>query len=662
MSTRTSLCGAGLLIVLVASAGHQTPVYAKEQSDDYVLTLRILPNASDHTLARIAEYGEPGRYEPSREETYKQIARMRYGVFNDQIAKLMRKFNPQLRSFDAKPQVTVVLPPGPVWSFKVHKELLKNSNVSQELVLLTGSAGTHNVPDFLAANPKVADMLERLPEGIKLMFPWVSQVVSFRLKREYVSRRAEIEQGLNRLRGVADARISPQPRAVPGFSEGVIASFPMVARPTKETTPFWPFTTWFWPGRQPTLLRKNTALIAVLDTGIPQVNENSPLPEAVLWRNSAEFPGNRKDDDASSCPDDIYGCNLLSSGTRGFPIDDDTEGTVHYHGTHVAGLLIGALLPENPRKQVQDSVQLMTLKVLDSAGNADIGATASALVYARRKKANIVNMSLQLYRLDPAVEDALDAGKNSDMLFVVAAGDKPEERVQGNLDQEDLEVYPAKYSKRMGLRDNLLTVAAHDAAGKLAPISNWGENTVDLAAPGVDVESLTPLNTQKTQKLSGTSQAAPIVSLTAALLWVEGITSAPGIKRRLVASVDYEPLLKGKVRSEGRLDIAKALAIDDDVVQLKSFDLVIGTLQNPAPLQLTALESPLDFGEVQKIIFNYSDNPGKADLILTFSQANGYRRFEQTLQIFPLRLKVEGTVREIQRSEALDLVPRYFRK
>lgn len=657
MIAQVSLLIAGLLFGFAITAQGQVDRASSQSTEDYELTLRILPNADYKTLARIAEFAEPERYQPSGQETYKQIARERYGVFNGDIRKLMRQFNPQLHSFSAKPHETVILPPGPHWSFQVESKLLTGSDPSQELLLRSGSAGRYNLRTFFEANPKLAKILDRLPAGVKLKIPYVAQVVSFRLKPEYASRRAEIEQTLNSLRAegkeqpvVIGARISPAGRLVPSLTEGHLASV-SVGRPS-AATPFWPYTSMFWQSRQIAFLHQNTALVAVLDTGIPRPDQESGLPTGVLWTNRDEIPDNYVDDDKSLCIDDIYGCDLLSGSTRGFPMDDNDEGEVTYHGTHVAGLLVGALLPNDARKQVQDSMRLMTLKVVDSRGSVDIGATASAIVYALDKHVNIINMSLEIPRDDPSLRNALEAGQKSNVLFVVAAGNA--QQGEGlNLDSQDVDLYPAQYSR--DFPDQVITVAAHDAQGKLAPFSNWGEKTVDLAAPGVDVESLASL---KTQKLSGTSQATPIVTLAAELLYAEGVVDAAAIKRRLMASVDYDPSLKGKVSSAGRLNIAKALAVNEDVVQLNSGELVRGELLGRDPLQIAGLDTPLNFGEVQKIIFNYSENPATADLVLTYTRRNGPRRFEQTLDMFPLRIKQADGVRIIQRSEARDLVPR----
>lgn len=415
----------------------------------------------------------------------------------------------------------------------------------------------------------------------------------------------------------------------------------------------------FGKSSQITIPRQNKVIAAVLDTGIPLQRDAPRLYGPFLWKNEGEIPDNLKDDDHNGYVDDVYGVNMCSGqDVRGFPRDDNDKEDM-YHGTHVAGLLAGILLPEELRKQVQDSLLLMILKVIDKNGDAYFDAITEAVFYATNpdRQANIVNMSFEMTRSYPPLEELFRLRPTT--LFVAAAGNDPLGGL--NLDSAAIEIYPAQYSKDI---PNLVTVAAHGADGKLAPFSHWGEKTVDLAAPGVDVESLKPQRTQTgiTQKLSGTSQAAPLVSLAAALLRAAGVRDPADIRQRLITSAEYDPDLKGKVRSAGRLNIAKALAVlRGDVVQLNTGELVCGTLLDRDPLQIYSLGSPLDFRQVRKIIFNYSkEDPQKADLILSFNKKctpDGLERFEQTLDIFPLRVRqTDGTVRSIERSEARDLI------
>ena len=68
------------------------------------------------------------------------------------------------------------------------------------------------------------------------------------------------------------------------------------------------------------------------------------------------------------------------------------------------------------------------------------------------------------------------------MLFVVAAGNNGQD-----LDSVSRPSIPASFDL-----PNILSVAAVDNTGQLASFSNYGETSVDVAAPGVDIASTFP--------------------------------------------------------------------------------------------------------------------------------------------------------------------------
>ena len=75
--------------------------------------------------------------------------------------------------------------------------------------------------------------------------------------------------------------------------------------------------------------------------------------------------------------------------------------------------------------------------------------------------------------------EARDAAANT-TLFVVAAGN-------ASSDNDFFPVYPCSYPS-----PNLVCVAATDETDSLAEFSNYGEGSVDLAAPGTEIESTWP--------------------------------------------------------------------------------------------------------------------------------------------------------------------------
>ena len=80
------------------------------------------------------------------------------------------------------------------------------------------------------------------------------------------------------------------------------------------------------------------------------------------------------------------------------------------------------------------------------------------------------------------MKDAIDAAAGT-TLFVVAAGNDGE-------DNDDLPTYPCNYTSV-----NLICVAATSENDALADFSNFGAESVDLAAPGTDILSVWPAYT-----------------------------------------------------------------------------------------------------------------------------------------------------------------------
>ena len=124
----------------------------------------------------------------------------------------------------------------------------------------------------------------------------------------------------------------------------------------------------------------------------------------------------------------------------------------------------------------------------------------------------------------------------------------------------------------------ILSVAAINDADELVSFSNWGTNTVDIAAPGVRVFSTVPDNRYKDTVIGlpqlpnipglpdfskfprltwdGTSMAAPHVA-GAAALYLSKNPDAPfsEVKDALIRSAAPISAMTGKSVSEGKLDV-----------------------------------------------------------------------------------------------------------
>jgi subtilisin family serine protease len=159
------------------------------------------------------------------------------------------------------------------------------------------------------------------------------------------------------------------------------------------------------------------------------------------------------------------------------------------HGTHVSGT-IGAVGNNGVGVTgVNWRVSLMPLRVFDSAGGGDTARLVAAISYACAHGARVANGSLS-GPSSQAVLDALAAAGCANTLFVFAAGNGGADGVGDNNDVTP--VYPCNYGAPPHNLANIICVAATDQNDNLAGFSNYGSASVDLAAPGVAINSTWP--------------------------------------------------------------------------------------------------------------------------------------------------------------------------
>lgn len=260
------------------------------------------------------------------------------------------------------------------------------------------------------------------------------------------------------------------------------------------------------------------------------------------------------------------------------------------HGTHVAGIaakdnkdakvMAIKLIPTevspfiaNAKDGGQD-VGIAVLKImLEKLAQAQMEQLKTITTYVGNMKADIANGSFgtsysQLINMltqmapntDPAIledlvkhflKNLIDNGFKMiaaapNTLFVFAAGN----------DGTDNDLYATSPANVKA--SNSLSVAATFGRGKLAVFSNYGAKMVDVAAPGVIIESAIPGD--EYLKVSGTSQAAPYVANVAAKVKdANPSLTAEEIKRIILSTTDLKDYLIGKVASAGVANLDRAI-------------------------------------------------------------------------------------------------------
>jgi thermitase len=299
-------------------------------------------------------------------------------------------------------------------------------------------------------------------------------------------------------------------------------------------------------------------LVAVIDTGC---DVHHPDLQANIWVNPGESgmdaSGNPKasnglDDDANGFIDDVHGWNFAEQSAD---VSDE-----HGHGTHVAGI-IGATPSSAGPMGVAPKVSLMILKyyAAQTDGKQNLLNTIAAIRYAVQMGADIINYSGGGILRSGDEEEALRWAAKQGVLVVAAAGND-------GLNTDFFHFYPADYEL-----PNIVSVAAVDQQDRLIPVSNYGLETVDIAAPGKNIFSTLPNG--EYGYMTGTSQATAFVTGVAALMIAKNpqLREPRSLIQHLLMHAQELRSLKGKLRSASLLDAQ--MALDDLDLQLTQSSL-----------------------------------------------------------------------------------------
>ncbi len=207
---------------------------------------------------------------------------------------------------------------------------------------------------------------------------------------------------------------------------------------------------------------------------------------------------------------------------RDFVDDDANPHDTNGHGTHVAGIAAAITNNATGVAGMNWNARIMPIRALGTDGSGYTDDIVSGIAWAYTHGADVLNLSLGGPDYSQTMQDAINSAYNAGCLVVAAMGNK---RTQGNPTS-----YPAANA-------NVMAVAATNSSDTFSYYSQYGAHC-DISAPGgemsdyhdpggfystmptYDVYLTTYYSYNKNYDyLQGTSQAAPMVSGLAALLW-----------------------------------------------------------------------------------------------------------------------------------------------
>lgn len=274
---------------------------------------------------------------------------------------------------------------------------------------------------------------------------------------------------------------------------------------------------------------------AVLDTAVDVAH---PDLAANIWANPGDQTLDEVDDDQNGYVDDLMGYDFVDE-------DGDPSGTGAgaAHGTHVVGTVAAVTDNGVGVAGLAWEARAMPLRVLDDEGRGRVSDVIRALDYAAAQDVSVASAAFATLVPSRALEDAIEAAP---FLVVAAAGNH-----EVNVDL--IPYYPAAYEQ-----PNVLSVAALDGDNRLACFSNYGVETIDLAAPATQIASTIPQG--EYGYASGTSAATAYAVGTACLVADVYPELTPAEMRQVIVDTVIEvEALETVTHSGGRLNAYFAL-------------------------------------------------------------------------------------------------------
>ena len=315
--------------------------------------------------------------------------------------------------------------------------------------------------------------------------------------------------------------------------------------------------------------------------------------------------------------------DLTANLVPGWNVSSDNNDTSDNdsHGTHVSGIAGSVANNSMGIAGICWNIELVPIKATGGA-KPTIDKFISAITYAINNGIDILNYSMGIYTNNSNDSFAIySAILNYTGLFVTSAGnDSIDLDDPANHNNPLYAIYPQVFDL-----PNMITVGAttYDEVLQVERIavhpdtgwgsgrgSNYGQNTVDIFAPGTAIYST--MYSDSYGHKSGTSMAAPMVTGVAAMLKsLYPFLSTMAIKDIILDNVDVVSSLNGLCRTGGRLNAAKAVQVNNKFAGgdgTQSYPYQISTMQQLRYIPLLDSDiSTVYFELTEDINVNWAD-------------------------------------------------------
>lgn len=324
-----------------------------------------------------------------------------------------------------------------------------------------------------------------------------------------------------------------------------------------------------------TQMEQSVAVLSQMFTygdSIPEVLDE--LEEGIKYfTEQANYNLNKDFNGRAPVGDDPYEITDVPYGNGNPKNQVDSES----HGTHVAGIIAAQRDNGIGMNGVANNVEIMSIRAVPNGDEYDKDI-AMGIRYAVDNGASIINCSFGK-SFSPKAEwvyEAIKYAASKDVLIVHAAGNDGEDLEDPknrNFPNDDME-------GNSEFVDNMITVGALSSSygsEMVASFSNYGNQRVDVFAPGAEIYSSMPNSEYEFQ--GGTSMAAPAVAGVAALIrsfhpnlsasQVKNIIMQSGLRTKtsvIVAGDETKATTFDKISKSGKMVNAyNALILADNI-------------------------------------------------------------------------------------------------